>query len=200
MVSDGKVRTVHYSIIEDGGFASMGQGVEWCVIGLDRNWAYNPGCNRPALSVSWPDFGRYADSRLPSFVLEMFRCLLGSDSGGLRVGVMRWVSRAADSALLVCRWLILLAGWTAGGGTRPTAERARRIRFLCAFAVMVAVVLRGRGGARQYQPVAAGPVRRAAVLLCGARPLAAIRARLSRILPASGAAARSPHHDRRCWI
>ena len=44
MVSDGKIRTVHYSIIEDGGFASMGQGVEWCVVGLDRNWAYNPAC------------------------------------------------------------------------------------------------------------------------------------------------------------
>jgi hypothetical protein len=44
MISDGKVRTVHYSIIEDGGFAGFGQGVEWCVTGLDRNWAYNPGC------------------------------------------------------------------------------------------------------------------------------------------------------------
>ena len=44
MISDGKLRTVHYSIIEDGGFAGMGQGVEWCVTGLDRNWAYNPGC------------------------------------------------------------------------------------------------------------------------------------------------------------
>ncbi len=44
MVSDGKVRTVHYSIIEDGGFAGFGQGVEWCVVGLDRDWAYNPRC------------------------------------------------------------------------------------------------------------------------------------------------------------
>ena len=44
MVSDGKLRHVNYSIIEDGGFASFGQGVEWCVTGLDRNWAYNPGC------------------------------------------------------------------------------------------------------------------------------------------------------------
>jgi hypothetical protein len=44
MLNDGKRRTVHYSIIEDGGFASFGQGVEWCVTGLDRNWAYNPGC------------------------------------------------------------------------------------------------------------------------------------------------------------
>jgi hypothetical protein len=44
MLSDGKMRTVHYSIIEDGGFAGFGQGVEWCVTGLDRNWAYNPAC------------------------------------------------------------------------------------------------------------------------------------------------------------
>jgi hypothetical protein len=44
MVSDGKVRTVHYSIVEDGGFAGFGQGVEWCVVGLDRDWAYNPRC------------------------------------------------------------------------------------------------------------------------------------------------------------
>jgi hypothetical protein len=44
LLNDGKVRQVHYSIIEDGGFASSGQGVEWCVTGLDRNWAYNPAC------------------------------------------------------------------------------------------------------------------------------------------------------------
>ena len=44
MLSDGKLRAVHYSIIEDGGFAGFGQGVDWCVTGLDRNWAYNPGC------------------------------------------------------------------------------------------------------------------------------------------------------------
>ena len=44
MLTDGKVRRVHFSIIEDGGFAGYGQGVEWCVVGLDRNWAYNPAC------------------------------------------------------------------------------------------------------------------------------------------------------------
>jgi hypothetical protein len=44
MLSDGKLRQVHYSISEDGGFAGFGQGVEWCVTGLDRNWAYNPSC------------------------------------------------------------------------------------------------------------------------------------------------------------
>ena len=44
MVSDGKVGTVNYSIIEDGGFAGYDQGVEFCVVGLDRNWAFNPAC------------------------------------------------------------------------------------------------------------------------------------------------------------
>jgi hypothetical protein len=44
MLSDGKLRTVNYSIIEDGGFAGYGQGVEFCVVGLDRDWAYNPAC------------------------------------------------------------------------------------------------------------------------------------------------------------
>ena len=44
MLSDGHVRGLYYSIIEDGGFAGFDEGVEWCVTGLDRNWAYNPGC------------------------------------------------------------------------------------------------------------------------------------------------------------
>src|ERR1700680_905528 len=44
MLSDGKLRTVHYSIIEDGSFAGYKQGVECGVTGLDRNWAYNPAC------------------------------------------------------------------------------------------------------------------------------------------------------------
>jgi hypothetical protein len=44
MTSDGKQHTVNFSIIEDGGFAGYDQGVEWCVTGLDRDWAYNPNC------------------------------------------------------------------------------------------------------------------------------------------------------------
>lgn len=44
MLNDGRARQVHYSIIEDGGFAGFNSGVEWCVVGLDRNWAYNPSC------------------------------------------------------------------------------------------------------------------------------------------------------------
>ncbi len=43
-ISDGKIHTVNFSIIEDGGFAGFNQGVEWCVTGLDRNWAFNPLC------------------------------------------------------------------------------------------------------------------------------------------------------------
>ena len=44
LVSDGRKRRVYYSIVEDGGFIGMMYGVEWCVVGLDRNWAYNPAC------------------------------------------------------------------------------------------------------------------------------------------------------------
>jgi hypothetical protein len=44
LISDGRWRAVHYSIIEDGGMIGWSWGVEWCVVGVDRNWAYNPGC------------------------------------------------------------------------------------------------------------------------------------------------------------
>lgn len=43
-VSDGRLHRVDYSIGEDTGFAGASWGVTWCVAGLDRNWAYNPGC------------------------------------------------------------------------------------------------------------------------------------------------------------
>lgn len=44
LISDGKWRRVDYSIIEDGGMIGANWGVNWCVAGLDRNWAYNPDC------------------------------------------------------------------------------------------------------------------------------------------------------------
>ena len=44
LISDGRWREVHYSIIEDGGMIGASWGVEWCVVGIDRNWAYNPAC------------------------------------------------------------------------------------------------------------------------------------------------------------
>jgi hypothetical protein len=44
LVSDGVRRPIHYSIAEDLGAIGATWGVEWCVVGLDRNWAYNPAC------------------------------------------------------------------------------------------------------------------------------------------------------------
>jgi hypothetical protein len=44
LTSDGVTRKVFYSIVEDGWLMGMSYGVEWCVVGLDRNWAYNPRC------------------------------------------------------------------------------------------------------------------------------------------------------------
>jgi len=44
LISDGVWRPVHFSIIEDSGMIGASWGVEWCVAGIDRNWAYNPSC------------------------------------------------------------------------------------------------------------------------------------------------------------
>ena len=44
LVSDGRKHAVYYSIGEDTGIIGSSWGVEWCVVGLDRNWAYNPRC------------------------------------------------------------------------------------------------------------------------------------------------------------
>src|SRR5262249_14819554 len=44
LVSDGKWHQINYSIIEDGAMISAGYGVEWCVVGLDRDWTNNPNC------------------------------------------------------------------------------------------------------------------------------------------------------------
>jgi hypothetical protein len=50
-VNDLKPRAVIYQISEDLGIIGWGYGVEWCVVGLDRNLAYAPGCQavRPFL-------------------------------------------------------------------------------------------------------------------------------------------------------
>jgi hypothetical protein len=44
LVSDGRKHAVHYSIAETSGLIGSGWGVEWCVVGLDRNMAYSPAC------------------------------------------------------------------------------------------------------------------------------------------------------------
>lgn len=42
--SQGSTHRVDYSVREDLGFIGVGWGVEWCVLGLDRNLAYSPSC------------------------------------------------------------------------------------------------------------------------------------------------------------
>jgi hypothetical protein len=44
LVSDGVARAIHYAISEDTGMIGASWGVEWCLEGLDRNWAFNPRC------------------------------------------------------------------------------------------------------------------------------------------------------------
>jgi hypothetical protein len=43
-ISDGVWRPVHFSLEAGMGHLGVTWGVQWCVVGLDRNWAYNPGC------------------------------------------------------------------------------------------------------------------------------------------------------------
>jgi hypothetical protein len=43
-INDGTVRRINYSIGEDTGIIGATWGVNWCVVGLDRNWAYAPAC------------------------------------------------------------------------------------------------------------------------------------------------------------
>ena len=42
--NDGKTRQVGYWIGEGFGMAGHGWGIEWCVLGLDRNYAQAPAC------------------------------------------------------------------------------------------------------------------------------------------------------------
>ena len=44
LVSDGLKHPVHYWIAENTGIVGESWSVDWCVVGLDRNWSYNPAC------------------------------------------------------------------------------------------------------------------------------------------------------------
>lgn len=44
LINDGRRHSIYYSIAEDTGMIGMDWGVNFCVVGLDRNWAYNPAC------------------------------------------------------------------------------------------------------------------------------------------------------------
>ena len=44
LINDGVRHPIYYSIGEDTGMIGMDYGVNFCVAGLDRNWASNPEC------------------------------------------------------------------------------------------------------------------------------------------------------------
>jgi hypothetical protein len=44
LINDGSRHDIYYSIAEDTGMTGMDFGVNFCVTGLDRDWAYNPAC------------------------------------------------------------------------------------------------------------------------------------------------------------
>jgi hypothetical protein len=44
LINDGARHAIYYSIAEDTGMIGMSWGVNFCVVDLDRNWAYNPRC------------------------------------------------------------------------------------------------------------------------------------------------------------
>jgi len=44
LINDGMRHRIYYSIAEDTGLIGLDWGVNFCVVGLDRNWAYGPAC------------------------------------------------------------------------------------------------------------------------------------------------------------
>src|SRR5205809_852304 len=77
------------------------------------------------------------------------------------------------------------------GGAGSAPERPRSVRLLRALAFLVPDVLRSL---RRTWHTTAAAMRGAALFVRGARPVAAIRERVPRILPAAGAAARPQYH------
>jgi hypothetical protein len=44
LVNDGRRHALYYSIASETGMIGVDWGVNFCVVGLDRNWAYNAAC------------------------------------------------------------------------------------------------------------------------------------------------------------
>jgi hypothetical protein len=44
VINDGVRHPIYYTIGEDTGMIGMDWGVNFCIVGLDRNWAYEPAC------------------------------------------------------------------------------------------------------------------------------------------------------------
>jgi hypothetical protein len=46
VVNDGYRRRIDFSVREDLSFIGASWGTDWCVVGLDRNYAYAPACKQ----------------------------------------------------------------------------------------------------------------------------------------------------------
>jgi hypothetical protein len=44
VINDGTRHPIFFSIVEDTGMIGAVWGVQFCVVGLDRDWAFNPAC------------------------------------------------------------------------------------------------------------------------------------------------------------
>lgn len=44
LINDHTAHPIYYSIAPGTGMIGMGWGTNFCVVGFDRNWAYNPAC------------------------------------------------------------------------------------------------------------------------------------------------------------
>lgn len=44
LINDGRRHAIYYSIASGTGMIGASWGVNFCVVGLDRIWAYNPAC------------------------------------------------------------------------------------------------------------------------------------------------------------
>jgi len=44
LINDGMRHRIYYSIAEDTDIIGFDWGVNFCIVGLDRNWAYGPAC------------------------------------------------------------------------------------------------------------------------------------------------------------
>ncbi len=44
LINDGRRHPIYFSIASGSGMTGIGWGTNFCVVGLDRNWAYNPAC------------------------------------------------------------------------------------------------------------------------------------------------------------
>ena len=140
-------------------------GVEWCVVGLDRNWAYNPRCRwaRPVTRAQRAT-GAGCGVAAPYFVLDMFQ------KSGARVSPCRQLGgkscRSSSPALPLCSPLSVdLLGASPG---RQCAQDHRqnepgKFDYYMLVAVVVAVVLRRERRARLRPAPARNPQ-------CGPRP------------------------------